>query len=149
MKRIMFAAMILGLCLTGCAAPAVDTSTTDESVSQSSPQAPATYTQITQEAAKEMMDAGDVLILDVRREEEYDAGHIYGAVLLPLDEISEWSASVLIPHKDFTVLVYCRSGNRSKQASEALVNLGYTSVYEFGGINTWPHEIVKTEIAEG
>ena len=99
------------------------------------------YQQITQEEAKEMMDSQEVIILDVREQDEYDSGHIPGAVLLPVGTIDETTAAEVIPEKDSTVLVYCRSGNRSKTASAALAELGYTGIYEFGGINTWPYEI--------
>lgn len=99
------------------------------------------YQQITQEEAKEMMDSQEVIILDVREQDEYDSGHIPGAVLLPVGSIDETTAAQVIPEKDSTVLVYCRSGNRSKTASAALAELGYTGIYEFGGINTWPYEI--------
>ena len=95
---------------------------------------------LTQEEAKEMMDAQEVIILDVREQDEYDSGHIPGAVLLPVGSIDEDTAAEVIPEKDSTVLVYCRSGNRSKTASSALAELGYTNIYEFGGINTWPYE---------
>ena len=100
-----------------------------------------TYRQITQEEAKEMMDTQDVLILDVREQSEFDAGHIPGAVLLPVGSITEKTASAVIPQSDSVVLVYCRSGNRSKTASGKLAKLGYTEIYEFGGINTWPYEV--------
>ena len=99
------------------------------------------YQQISQDEAKEMMDSQEVVILDVREQDEFDSGHIAGAVLLPVGSISEATATEVIPKKDSVVLVYCRSGNRSKTASEKLVELGYTKVYEFGGINTWPYEI--------
>lgn len=102
-----------------------------------------TYQQISQEEAKEMMDSQELIILDVREQSEYDSGHIPGAVLLPVGSIDQDTAAAVIPDKDSTVLVYCRSGNRSKTASSALAELGYTAVYEFGGINTWPYEIVK------
>ena len=98
------------------------------------------YQQITQEDAKEMMDTQEVIILDVREQAEYDSGHIPGAVLLPVGTIDETTAAEAIPEKDSTVLVYCRSGNRSKTASSTLAELGYTNLYEFGGINTWPYE---------
>ena len=89
-----------------------------------------------------MMDQlADVVILDVREQDEFDSGHIPGAVLLPVGTIAEDSAAAVIPETDTTVLVYCRSGNRSKTASDALVKLGYTQIYEFGGINTWPYEV--------
>ncbi len=100
------------------------------------------YYEINQEAAKEMIDNEKVVILDVREEEEYEEGHIENSVLLPVGEVT-MSAEKLIPNKDETVLVYCRSGNRSKQASYVLATLGYTNVYEFGGINTWGYDIVK------
>ena len=99
------------------------------------------YQQITQEAAKEMMDTQEVVILDVREQYEYDSGHIPGAVLLPVGTIAEATAATVIDDMDTVVLVYCRSGNRSKTASQALADLGYTNVYEFGGINDWPYEI--------
>ena len=83
------------------------------------------YQQITQEEAKEMMDAQEVILLDVREQDEYDSGHIPGAVLLPVGTIDEDTAAEVIPGKDSTVLVYCRSGNRSKTASAALAELGY------------------------
>lgn len=102
-----------------------------------------TYQQITQEEAKNMMDTQDVLVLDVREQEEFDTGHIPGAILLPVGTISEATAAAVIPEDDTVVLVYCRSGNRSKTASAALAELGYTQVYEFGGINTWPYEVEK------
>lgn len=100
----------------------------------------ASYRQISQEEAKKMMDTQEVVILDVREQDEYDSGHIPGAVLLPVGTIDEDTAAAVIPAKDATVLVYCRSGNRSKTASSALAELGYTNVYEFGGIKTWPYE---------
>ena len=103
-------------------------------------QTDAAYRQISQEEAKEMMDAGDAVVLDVREQSEYDEGHIPGAVLLPVGSIDEDTAAAVIPEKSATVLVYCRSGNRSKTAASALAELGYTGIYEFGGINTWPYE---------
>ena len=99
--------------------------------------------KISQEEARERMEAGGVIVLDVREQEEYDSGHIPGAVLLPLGAIDGESAAEVIPKKDATVLVYCRSGSRSKRAAKALAELGYTDVYEFGGIMTWPYDVVK------
>ncbi len=128
MKRILPLFLLLLLLLTGCGG------TTSNASSESS------YQQISQEEAKEMMDTQDVIVLDVREHDEYDSGHIPGAVLLPVGTIDEETAAEVIPEKDSTVLVYCRSGNRSKTASSALAELGYTNIYEFGGINTWPYE---------
>ena len=124
MKRIVILLSALLLVLTGCGGNSADGS----------------YQQITQEEAKEMMDTQEVIILDVREQDEYDSGHIPGAVLLPVGSIDETTAAEVIPEKDSTVLVYCRSGNRSKTASSALADLGYTNIYEFGGINTWPYD---------
>ena len=101
-----------------------------------------TYQQISQDKAKQMMEEQeDAIVLDVREKEEYETGHIPGAVLLPLGTIDEDSAALVIPKKASVVLVYCRSGRRSKQASQALAELGYTQIYEFGGINDWPYEV--------
>ena len=125
MKRILPLFFSLLLLFTGCGGNTADNS----------------YQQITQEKAKEMMDTQEVIVLDVREQNEYDSGHIPGAVLLPVGTIDENTAAAVIPEKDSTVLVYCRSGNRSKTASSALAELGYTAIYEFGGINTWPYEI--------
>lgn len=99
------------------------------------------YTQITAEEAKQIIDGdGDYIILDVRTEEEYAEGHIPNALLIPDYEIQE-KAGELLTDKGQTILVYCRSGNRSKVASEKLAEMGYTDVREFGGINDWPYEV--------
>ena len=104
----------------------------------------ASYQQITAEEAKAMMEEQpDAVILDVREQDEYDAGHIPGAVLLPVGTINEETAASAIPEKDTVVLVYCRSGNRSKTASQSLVDLGYTQIYEFGGIKDWPYDVER------
>ncbi len=103
------------------------------------------YTQITQEEAKQMMAQDDGhIILDVRRRDEYEQGHLPGAVLLPNEEIGSERPAEL-PDPDQIILIYCRSGNRSKQAAQKLFDLGYTNVYEFGGILTWDGEIEKGE----
>ena len=101
------------------------------------------YTQITAEEAKAIMDSSDdVVILDVRTEEEFAEGHIPGAILIPDYEIEE-QAETQLKDKEQVILVYCRSGNRSKAASAALAEMGYTNVQEFGGINDWPYETDK------
>lgn len=102
------------------------------------------YIQITASKAKKMMDEQEeIFILDVREQSEYNEGHVPGAVLLPVGTISEETAAAVIENKDTVVLVYCRSGNRSKTAAQALADLGYTQVYEFGGIRDWPYEVEK------
>ena len=126
MKRMLSVVLTILLLLTGCGG----NSTKENS-----------YQQITQETAKEMMDTQEVVILDVREQHEYDSGHIPGAILLPVSTITEETAAAVIDELDTVVLVYCRSGNRSKTASQALADLGYTNVYEFGGINDWPYEV--------
>lgn len=100
------------------------------------------YRQISQDEARTMMakDDGHVIV-DVRRQDEYDAGHIPGAILIPNESIGEERPAEL-SDLDQVILVYCRSGNRSKQASEKLAAMGYANVYEFGGINSWTGEIV-------
>lgn len=102
-----------------------------------------TYEQITATEAKTIMDTEkDYIIIDARTDEEFAEGHIEGAILIPEYEISA-RAEKELPDKDALILVYCRSGRRSKIASEELVKLGYTNVKEFGGIIDWPYETVK------
>jgi len=102
-----------------------------------------TYEQITAEQAKTIMDTEkDYVIIDARTEEEFAEGHIENAILIPEYEIKD-RAEKELPDKDALILVYCRSGRRSKIASEELVKLGYTNVKEFGGIIDWPYETVK------
>ena len=127
MKRWIF--MLLVLLLTGCGAAVEEGNS-------------AGYQQIGAEEARQMMEGGneEFVILDVREQEEYDEEHIPGAVLLPVGMIDEETAAGVIPEKHTVVLVYCRSGNRSKTASQALAELGYPHVYEFGGIKAWPYE---------
>ena len=96
---------------------------------------------ITAEQAKQIMDSEEgYIILDVRTQEEYDQGHIPGAILIPNTEI-EARAEEILTDKDQLILVYCRSGRRSKLAAEALVELGYTNIKEFGGIIDWPYKV--------
>ena len=101
----------------------------------------AVYVNITAEEAKQIMDSEEgYIILDVRTQEEYDQGHIPGAILISHEEIAEKAEDVLTD-KNQLILVYCRSGRRSKIAAEALVELGYTNIKEFGGIIDWPYEV--------
>ena len=96
---------------------------------------------ITAEEAKQIMDSEEgYIILDVRTQEEYDEGHISGAIVISHEEITEKAEEVLTD-KDQLILVYCRSGRRSKIAAEALMELGYTNIKEFGGIINWPYEV--------
>lgn len=129
MKKMLPSLLLLALTLTGCAAPTAE------------PEAN-TYRQITMQEAVDMMEKEEnYIILDVRTEQEYAAGHIPGAILLPNETIGTEPIPQL-PDKDQLIMVYCRSGNRSKQASDKLVKLGYTNIVEFGGINSWPGEVI-------
>ena len=126
-KRIMTILLSL-LSLTGCTAP----------VSQNN-----TYRQISMSEAIIMMEKEkDYIILDVRRPDEFAEKHIPGAINIP-NEIIGTEEIKELPNKKQLILVYCRSGNRSKQASEKLVKLGYTNIVEFGGIIDWPGETVS------
>ena len=101
----------------------------------------AAYVNITAEQAKEIMDTQEgYIILDTRTQEEYDEGHIPGAILIPYDEITD-KAEGILTDKDQLILVYCRSGRRSKLAAQDLVKLGYTNIKEFGGIIDWSYEV--------
>ena len=127
MVKVVLIMLFLAAVLTGCGAGGTSMANG--------------YQQISQEAAKQMIDHQEVIVLDVREQHEYDAGHIPGAVLFPVGSIKKDPAEAVIPSLDSAVLVYCRSGNRSRTAAAALANLGYSQVFEFGGINTWPYEV--------
>ena len=129
MQNILMILLLSVLLLTGCAAA-------------SNPTEANTYRQITMtEAVKMMEKEANYVLLDVRTEQEFAAGHIPGAILVPNETIGMQEIP-LLPDKDQLIMVYCRSGNRSKQASSKLVQLGYTNIIEIGGINSWPGEIV-------
>lgn len=100
------------------------------------------YIRIDADEAKEMMENEDVIIVDVRTEEEFEEQHIEGAILIPDYEIEDLAEEKL-PDKEATILVYCRTGRRSENASRALIEMGYTSVYDFGGIVDWDYDIIS------
>lgn len=132
--------MLLLLTLSGCMVKIADESA--ETTNESTKNEKGTYMQITAQEAKEIMDTETgYVILDVRTESEYAEGHIKGAVLIPDTEIGK-RAEKELTDKEQLILVYCRSGRRSKNAAEELANLGYTNVKEFGGIISWPYETV-------
>ena len=121
--------LLVALLLTACAQP------------EENQQQEAVYVNITAQEAKQIMDTQEgYVILDVRSQEEFDGGHIPGAILIPDTEITKKAEQVLTD-KNQLILVYCRSGRRSKLAAEALVELGYTNIKEFGGIIDWPYEV--------
>ena len=125
--KILILLLAAVLLLTGCA--------------QAEGSTGASYENITAQQAKALMDSSEnCIILDTRAQSEYDAGHIPGAIVIPHDEILQKAESML-PDKNQLILVYCRSGRRSKLAAEDLVKLGYTNVKEFGGIIDWPYEV--------
>ena len=135
MRKILLimSAMLMAV-VCGCA---------DEHTSAGSRQS--SYRQVASDEAKEMMESSSgYVILDVRTQEEFAAGHIPGAICLPNEEIGKESPAKL-KNKDQEIFVYCRSGRRSKEAAQKLADIGYTKVYEFGGINTWEGEIVTGE----
>lgn len=100
------------------------------------------YNEITAEEAKDMIDTQELIILDVRTPEEYEEEHIEGALLIPDYDLKNLADSKL-PDKDEEILVYCRSGNRSKSAAKVLVDMGYTNVHDFDGIMNWSYGTVK------
>ena len=136
LTRILLPAVIAltaVLILTGCGSSADDKTVGDKK----------TYRQVSPEEATAMMEEEtDYIILDVRTQEEYEAAHIPGAICIPNETIGTGDIPEL-PDKDQLILVYCRSGNRSKQASEKLAKQGYTNIVEFGGINSWTGETVS------
>ena len=136
LTRILLPAVIVltaVLILTGCGSSADDKTVGDKK----------TYRQVSPEEAAAMMEEEtDYIILDVRTQEEYETAHISGAICIPNETIGTGDIPEL-PDKDQLILVYCRSGNRSKQASEKLAKQGYTNIVEFGGINSWTGETVS------
>ena len=131
MKRIFLYLLLVLLCFTACAPTNPETEPTGEAV----------YLNITAQEAKALMDSeSGYIILDTRTQEEYDEGHIPGAILIPHDQIRQ-QAPQLLADKNQLILVYCRSGRRSKLAAEELVKLDYTNIREFGGILDWPYEV--------
>lgn len=137
LKGLIFL-IILSLTLFGSCSDNGGDKTTESNTSNAT-----IYEQISGEEAKRLMDTeADYVIVDARTEEEFQQGHIEGAILIPEYEIKE-RAEAELPDKDQLILVYCRSGRRSKIASQALADLGYTNVKEFGGIIDWRYGIVK------
>jgi rhodanese-related sulfurtransferase len=136
MKKLFvaFSLVLVMLTFAACAAPAAAPAAPTP--------APAEYHKISAADAKARMDSGDtIIVLDVRTKEEFDAGHIPGAILLPNETILDTKPD-LLPDLNAEILIYCRSGNRSAQAANKLVAMGYNNVYDFGGIIDWPYDVV-------
>ena len=146
MKRRIALTAAASLCLLLCACGnGTSSSEGVQSEVRTTTSAAANYQQITQEKAKEIMQADDGhVIVDVRRQDEYDSGHIPGAILIPNESIGTEQPKEL-PDLDQVILIYCRSGRRSKEASQKLADMGYTHIYEFGGIIDWTGEVVTSE----
>jgi len=120
--------IIMGVMLVGCG--------------EATPEKEA-YRKISAEDAKKMMDENeDIIVLDVRTEEEYAQGHIENSVLMPDTEIED-KAEEILTDKDAVILIYCRSGRRSETATKELIDMGYAKTFDFGGINDWPYETVE------
>ena len=133
---LLFAALAASLApLSGCTLSKTKKDTEDMTDK-------AAYQKISAEEAYEMMASQEVVVVDVRTQEEYDGGHIENAVLVPNESIGSEMPETL-PDKEATLLIYCRSGRRSKDAAQKLLALGYQSVYDFGGVIDWPYELVK------
>lgn len=129
MKKITAVFLVLLFVLSACGANILDGSTQEG------------YKTITAEETKEMIDRGDnIILLDVRSEQEHKAGYIPGSILIPGSELAR-QAPVQIQDKDACIVVYCQSGRRSKSAANKLLELGYSNVYDLGGMNNWIYEI--------
>ena len=134
---LILLALVLPFGCVGCSTGGSSDGSSDSSMGA------VTYEQISGAEAKALMDIeSGYIIIDARTQEEYDQGHIPGAIMIPEYEIAD-RAEKELPDKDQLILVYCRSGRRSKIAAEELVKLGYTNIKEFGGIIDWKYEIVK------
>ena len=137
MKRIFILISIFMITLAGCSVKSKTASNVAEGV-------PMTYKMVSMEKGIELAGNNpDAIIVDVRREDEYKSGHIPGAVLLTMEKINEETATKVLPDKNQMILVYCRSGRRSKIAAQNLFDLGYTNLIEFGGILDYTGEIEK------
>lgn len=145
---IILLGWLLLILLTSCSAvDQADHSTAEENATGAVEEEgieQAEYIKLTPEEAKDMIDNNDVIILDVRTEEEFRQGHIEGAILIPDYDLDKLAGEKL-PDKDATILIYCRSGNRSKLASHFLIGMGYRNVYDFGGILDWRYGEVQGE----
>ena len=133
---LLFAALATSLALlSGCTLSKTKKDTEDMTDK-------AAYHKLSAEDAYEMMVSQEVVVVDVRTRAEYDGSHIENAVLVPNESIGSEMPETL-PDKEATLLIYCRSGRRSKDAAQKLLALGYQSVYDFGGVIDWPYELVK------
>lgn len=133
--------VVLACMLSGCVSSDESNSSDEASISAQV----AAVNVISSEEAHDRMTSDRTVILDVRTQEEFDEAHICNAVLLPCDSITAETAQEVAPDKNKAVLVYCRTGRRSAEAASRLVELGYTQVYDFGGIESWPYDVCFDE----
>ncbi|HAE41626.1 MAG TPA: rhodanese-like domain-containing protein [Clostridiales bacterium] len=140
MKRVLIILLVSTMIITGCV---TQTQITTAPPNQTETVVKAAYIKISAQEAKVIMDTEEnVIIVDVRTPEEYAQGHIPDAILMPVAQIRSL-APELLPDLDQTILVYCRSGNRSETGAKTLIDMGYSKVFDFGGIQDWPFDIVK------
>lgn len=138
-RMLSLVLVVLVMVLSSCAGQS-----TEKAVGPEATPAPkAQYRKISPQEAKAMMAAENVIIVDVRTPVEYEQGYIPGAILIPNETITTVNKPQALQDTDAIILLYCRSGSRSAQAARKLVSLGYTQVYDFGGIIDWPYDIVK------
>lgn len=150
MKRKGLFILLCGMLvfLTACSpAPEIPPSATSTYLKETAPTSgkPEAYTKITAEHAKAIMDKGGIVIVDVRTEAEYKERHIKDALLVPNETLDSGKRPESLPDLDAILLVYCRTGVRSKEASQKLEKLGYKHIYDFGGITDWPYDTVSGE----
>lgn len=139
---VMAVAVVAVAVVAGCSSASSKSGAAASGASEVSSSGAASYKRISQEEAQELMKSeSGYVIVDVRRQDEFDSGHIPGAICIPNESIGTTQPAEL-PDLDQLIMVYCRSGNRSKKAAKKLADMGYSKVVEFGGINTWPGEVV-------
>ena len=143
MKKLLLFTLTMLMLLTACNSESAANSTPNTTEEVTSEETTLNYQQITQDEAKQIMnDDENCIILDVRTQSEYDEGHIPNAICVPNETI--WSNDIpKLPDKEQLILVYCRSGRRSKEAAAKLADMGYTNIKEFGGIIDWTGDVVK------
>ncbi len=115
---------------------------TQSSSSSSTEESTGGYQSISPETAQAMLEEGGVTLVDVRTQSEYESAHIPGAILIPNETIADTQPEAL-PDKNAAIVVYCRSGRRSAEAASKLAALGYTDIYDLGGIIDWPYDTVS------
>lgn len=140
-KHLIWAILVSAAMLAGCTAGGDLTQATQSAAAETQLAESAPYQTVTPDEARALIGREGVLLLDVRTQEEYDEAHIEGAVLVPYDALPD-NLKNLPEDKDTVIIVYCRSGRRSAIAAQTLTDMGYTQVFDLGGIQSWPYETV-------